>query len=67
MPVVFGSLQHVKQPINVKMHICMASGIYINFAFTRQLYHQMSHGIGFPTICYVRPGNPQISLRIRAV
>ena len=28
---------------------------------------QMNHGIGFPTMWYVRSAKPQISLRIHAV
>ena len=29
--------------------------------------YKMSRGMGFPTIWYVRPAKPQISLRIHAV
>ena len=33
----------------------------------RPRHHYMSRGMGFPTMWYVRPAKPQISLRICAV
>ena len=32
-----------------------------------KMHHNLSHDMGFPTMWYVRPAKPQISLRIRAV
>ena len=41
--------------------------LYFPSVDTRWSIVHLSHDMGFPTICYVRPAKPQISLRIRAV
>ena len=64
----FGSNYNIKQrlkgnKINEETHI------HVPFVeiLKRELKHQLSQCMRFPTMWYVRPAKPQISLRIRAV
>ena len=51
--------------VRVRYHISLHS-LNVSFIFKHALL-QMSHGMRFPTMWYVRQAKPQISLRIRAV
>ena len=51
--------------INYKFRLIV--GLYARKSDFGPCEQQISHGMRFPTILYVRPAKPQISLRIRAV
>ena len=75
---VISTVIHVKQQTKTSKHLTV-QGImsyldYIYHKYFDTLYafwdlskKQMSHGMGFPTMWYVRPAKPQISLHISAV
>ena len=52
---------------NINANISSISSVTKTLMPSSELRYDMSQSVRFPTIWYVRPAKPQISLRIRAV
>ena len=66
MTIALKSLNEIQQTVSMRLTI-LPHDITVIYVTYFQMYYYLSQCMRFPTIWYVRPAKPQISLRIRAV